>query len=236
MFRCALLRPSVCLSFRTAVSAISKHRFCSDCNITASSSISSSSSSCGSSPHRRSERRRALRDFKDRLRPLGPGRVNLSLNDSSGLATLVLDNHDIRNGETHTLIWRWAGRCTAAGFSDSRTINEHATCVSLFSFVRQYHTCSAKDLGLFVRPTTNSSTEARHYRYSYIYRSTAVQRIIIVSNNRFLSHNCCRTEGSHNFRSLGYTIGFCNCRANCCLSPAKFCLKKKTKNQLSPAK
>lgn len=40
-----------------------------------------------------------LREFKDRLRPLGSGRVDLSMNDENGLATLVLDNHDRRNGE-----------------------------------------------------------------------------------------------------------------------------------------
>ena len=40
-----------------------------------------------------------LHEFKDRLRPLGPGRVGLSLDHDSGLATLVLDNHERRNGE-----------------------------------------------------------------------------------------------------------------------------------------
>ncbi|CAM9536332.1 unnamed protein product [Pylaiella littoralis] len=87
----ALLRQSVRWSFRGKyVSTISKRRIFLD----SSSSIASSRSS---SPERRSEKREALRDFKDRLRPLGPGRVDLCLDDSSGLATLVLDNHDMRN-------------------------------------------------------------------------------------------------------------------------------------------
>lgn len=40
-----------------------------------------------------------LHDFKDRLRPLGPGKVNLSLDDKNGLAKLTLVNQDRRNGE-----------------------------------------------------------------------------------------------------------------------------------------
>lgn len=40
-----------------------------------------------------------LQQYKDRLRHLGPGRVHLSLDDNTGLATLVLDNHERRNGE-----------------------------------------------------------------------------------------------------------------------------------------
>ncbi|CAM9989279.1 unnamed protein product [Scytosiphon promiscuus] len=38
-----------------------------------------------------------MRGFKDRLRPLGPGGISLSLDDENGLATLVLDNHERRN-------------------------------------------------------------------------------------------------------------------------------------------
>ncbi|CAM9417367.1 unnamed protein product [Laminaria digitata] len=57
------------------------------CSISSSSSASSSRS--GSAAE--------LREFKDRLRPLGPGRVGLSLDNDSGLATLVLDNHERRN-------------------------------------------------------------------------------------------------------------------------------------------
>lgn len=40
-----------------------------------------------------------LLEFKDRLRPLGPGKVDLSRDDGNGLAALVLDNQDRRNGE-----------------------------------------------------------------------------------------------------------------------------------------
>lgn len=40
-----------------------------------------------------------LREFKDRLRPLGPGKVDLSRDNGNGLAALVLDNQDRRNGE-----------------------------------------------------------------------------------------------------------------------------------------
>lgn len=41
-----------------------------------------------------------LRDLKERLRPLGPGRVELCLDDGSGVATLFLDNPDRCNGES----------------------------------------------------------------------------------------------------------------------------------------
>lgn len=40
-----------------------------------------------------------MRDFKERLRPLGPGTVDLCLDDDKGLATLVLDNPERCNGE-----------------------------------------------------------------------------------------------------------------------------------------
>lgn len=40
-----------------------------------------------------------LRDFKDRLRSLGPGKVDISLDDKNGLAKLTLVNQDRRNGE-----------------------------------------------------------------------------------------------------------------------------------------
>lgn len=40
-----------------------------------------------------------LEGFRDRLKPLGPGKVDLILDDKTGLATLVLDNHERRNGE-----------------------------------------------------------------------------------------------------------------------------------------
>lgn len=46
-----------------------------------------------------------LRDFKERLRPLGPGVVELCLDDDSGLATLVLDNPDRCNGERRERIY-----------------------------------------------------------------------------------------------------------------------------------
>lgn len=42
----------------------------------------------------------AMADFKERLRPLGPGMVELCLDDDSGVATLVLDNPDRCNGES----------------------------------------------------------------------------------------------------------------------------------------
>lgn len=42
-----------------------------------------------------------MRDFKERLRPLGPGVVELCLDDDSGVATLVLDNPDRCNGESN---------------------------------------------------------------------------------------------------------------------------------------
>lgn len=45
-----------------------------------------------------------MREFKDRLRPLGPGRIGLSLDNDSGLATLVLDNHERRNGEKERVL------------------------------------------------------------------------------------------------------------------------------------
>lgn len=56
----------------------------------------SSSSSLSSSSSRLTTE---LREFKDRLRPLGPGKVDLSRDDGNGLAALVLDNQDRRNGE-----------------------------------------------------------------------------------------------------------------------------------------
>lgn len=49
------------------------------------------SRSGNSSPSSRAE-------FLDRLAPLGPGAVELWLNDDTGLATLILDNHERRNG------------------------------------------------------------------------------------------------------------------------------------------
>lgn len=117
MFCYALLRQSVRWSFRGKyVSTISKRRIFLD----SSSSIASSRSS---SPERRSEKREALRDFKDRLRPLGPGRVDLCLDDSSGLATLVLDNHDMRNGETHFEPGGWRRQLA----TNTRTVRNHTT-------------------------------------------------------------------------------------------------------------
>lgn len=47
-----------------------------------------------------------LRDFKDRLKALGPGKVKLSLDESTGLATILVDNHDRRNGEKHLVVLR----------------------------------------------------------------------------------------------------------------------------------
>lgn len=49
------------------------------------------------------------RDFKERLRPLGPGMVELCLDGDSGVATLLLDNPDRCNGESESAIntlWR----------------------------------------------------------------------------------------------------------------------------------
>ncbi|CAM9859444.1 unnamed protein product [Ectocarpus sp. 12 AP-2014] len=45
-----------------------------------------------------------VREFKDRLRPLGPGRVDLFLDDRSGMATLVLDNHERCNALSGTMM------------------------------------------------------------------------------------------------------------------------------------
>lgn len=52
--------------------------------------------------------------FVDRLRDIGPGKVNLSLDEDTGLATLILDNLERRNGEKIlmpllTCRWVWQG-------------------------------------------------------------------------------------------------------------------------------
>ena len=47
-----------------------------------------------------------LRDFKDRLRHLGPGGIDMSLDDKNGLATLILNNHERRNGEVPISVHR----------------------------------------------------------------------------------------------------------------------------------
>lgn len=69
---------------------------------TSASSMNSNSRSSGSSELAADE----LHDFKDRLRRLGPGRVKLTLDEGKGMASLVLDNNERRNGETEFLIRR----------------------------------------------------------------------------------------------------------------------------------
>lgn len=77
------------MSKKTAVSAKRTRTFSTFSSAMSSASVSSS----------RSGLAEELGEFKDRLQHLGPGRVGLSLDDDNGLATLILDNHERRNGE-----------------------------------------------------------------------------------------------------------------------------------------
>ena len=76
---------SICRSLRTGASATSRWSSCRERD------GRRGLSSCAGA---------ALREIKERMRPLGPGVVELSLDEDRGVATLALDNPDRCNGES----------------------------------------------------------------------------------------------------------------------------------------
>lgn len=85
---------AVCRSLRADASTTARHLAC--CRHFGRKSLSNCAAGAGQA-------------FKERLRPLGPGVVELSLDNDSGVATLVLDNPDRCNGESESetnAFWR----------------------------------------------------------------------------------------------------------------------------------
>lgn len=78
---------SICRSLRTGASATSRWSSCRERDGRSRLGLSSSAGA-------------ALREIKERMRPLGPGVVELSLDDDRGVATLALDNPERCNGES----------------------------------------------------------------------------------------------------------------------------------------